>query len=163
MPPSSDRHLSPGISALRPAWNRLQRLPGGRRIFSFAIGRAAAYTGTIPFQVEELEEGRSVTSLRDRRGIRNHLKSIHAIALANFAEVTANVALAYSMPPGTRFIVLSFQIEYLHKARGRLRGIGRCAVPEAGSSQTYPVGVEIFDAADRLVCRATFDSLVGPE
>src|SRR5689334_10674153 len=83
---------------LRFAWNRLEKIPLGRQIFSRTIGRLAPYTGSIPATVLTLEHGRSTVQLEDRPKVRNHLRCVHAVALVNLAELAGNVALAYSMP-----------------------------------------------------------------
>src|SRR6185369_3694300 len=105
---------------VRDAWDRLRGLPGGKRLFSLLVGRAAPYTGTIGARIEALEVGYAKVTLRDRPSVRNHLRCVHAIALANLAEVTGNVAVFYALPDDMRFIVAGLSIEYLKKARGTL-------------------------------------------
>ena len=91
--PNVEAHGNP----IRPAWDRLHALPGGKRLFSFVVGRTARYTGTIGARVEELRPGFARVTMRDRALVRNHLRSVHAVALANLAEVTGNIALAYKL------------------------------------------------------------------
>lgn len=150
-------------NVLRQLWDRLAGLPGGRAIFSRAIGLAAPYTGTIGAKVDVLRKGHSEVVLHDRRGVRNHLDCVHAIALANLAELTGNVALAYSLPDDARFIVAGMSIEYLKKARGTIRGTCDCPTPDTSARQEYPVVVEMHDPQGVLVARATLRTLVGPK
>src|SRR5687768_6802311 len=82
-----------GKNLIREAWNLLATLPAGKALFSRLVGRAAPYTGTIGATVVALRPGWAQVEMADRRGLRNHLSSIHAIALANLAELTGNVAL----------------------------------------------------------------------
>ncbi len=162
--------LVPGLSVeasdrnfVREAWDKLARLPGGKVLFSKLIGRVAPYTGTIDARVEELALGRSKVTLRDRPAVRNHLRSVHAVALVNLAELTGNVALAYSMPDDARFIVAGLSIEYLKKARGTITGHCTCPVVATSERREYDVEVILRDGRGEEVARATLRTLVGPK
>lgn len=150
-------------NVIREAWDRLGRVPGGKRIFSRFVGMAAPYTGTIGAEVVALSEGHAKVELRDRRAVRNHLRSVHAVALVNLAELTGNVALAYSLPDDARFIVAGLEIEYVKKARGTITGVCDCPVPTSNERHEYPVLVEMFDASNEVVARCTLRTLVGPK
>lgn len=166
--------LSALTSALRPnaerrgnfvraAWDRLAHLPGGKRLFSRLIGRAAPYTGTIDARIEELRDGFARVTLRDRKEVRNHLRCVHAIALANLAELTGNVAVAYTLPDDARFIVAGMDLDYLKKARGTLTATSAPSLPRIIERKQYDVLVEIRDAAGDLCVKATLRTLVGPK
>lgn len=157
--PSGD---APG-NLLRNAWKRLKSVPGGKRVFSLMVGMAAPYTGTIGAQVEVVREGYSKVSLGDRRAVRNHLNSIHAVALVNLAELTGNVALAYSMPDDARFIVAGISIDYIKKARGTIIGTCECPIPSSNERTEYQVPVTMRDQAGDVVATATLRTLVGPQ
>jgi acyl-coenzyme A thioesterase PaaI-like protein len=155
--------LEPSGNLVRSAWDRLRPLPGGAVLFDRFLGFAAPYSGSIGAHVVELRHGYSRVRLPDRRAVRNHLRSIHAIALANLAELTGNVALAYSLPDDARFIVSGISIEYVKKARGEIVGECQCPVPETNERRELQVPVVMRDAAGDEVARATLRSLVGPK
>jgi uncharacterized protein (TIGR00369 family) len=148
---------------IRDAWNRLSGLPGGTRLFSRFVGRAAPYTGTIGAQVVELREGYARVLLRDRPAVRNHLRSVHAIALANLAELCGNIAVAYALPDDARFIVAGMSIEYLKKARGLITAESRPPRIESNERREIAVEVEMRNAAGELCARATLRTLIGPK
>lgn len=148
---------------IRDMWNRLSPLPGGRLLFSKLAGQAAPYTGSVDARVEELRVGYARVSMADRRMVRNHLNCVHAIALTNLAELTGNMAIAYSIPPDARFIVAGLSIEYLKKARGRITGESDCPVPSTSERATYDVPVRLLDQHGDEVARATLQTLVGPK
>ena len=158
-------HLNPGEQAnvIRAAWNVLAGLPGGRRIFSKAVGRAAPYTGSISAQVEEVRVNYARVHMDDQPRLRNHLHSVHAVALVNLAELTGNLAVAYSMPDDARFIVAGLSIEYLKKARGRILGETRTPAIESNERKEYEIPVELKDSDGDIVAKAILRTLVGPK
>ena len=136
-------------------WRRLSRLPFGRTLFSILIGRMVPYTGSIGARCEELGPGYARWTLRDRRAVRNHLRSIHAVALVNLAEVSSGSAMLTALGPGIRGIVTGLEITYLKKARGPLTAEGRGVVPEIRGRTPVEAHAEIRDASGEVVARAT--------
>ena len=76
---------APGARLLS-SWQQARRLPFGDTLFTWALGRMVPYTATIAPKVLELRPGFARVALADRRSVRNHLDSVHAIALANLGE-----------------------------------------------------------------------------
>ena len=136
-------------------WKRLSRVPLGRTLFSILIGRMARYTGSIGARIQELGPGYSRWTLTDRPSVRNHLKSIHAVALVNLAEVASGTAMLTALPPGTRGIVTGLSMQYLKKARGTLTAECRCSVPEVNGQTNYDVHADIHDEAGDIVAKGT--------
>ena len=153
---------APG-NPVRDLWDRLQRVPGGARLFTRAVGLMAPYTATIGAHVEVLRLGHSEVTLADRRAVRNHIRCVHAIALANLAELAGNVAVAYSLPDDARFIVAKLEIEYLKKARGAIRAVVDCEVPATSERREYRIPVRMLNGAGEEVARSTLYTLVGPK
>jgi acyl-coenzyme A thioesterase PaaI-like protein len=147
---------------IRDGWRRLQQLPGGSRLFDRLLGMAIPYTGALGAEVVSLSSGHARVQLRDRRGVRNHLHSIHAIALANLAELTGNLALVHSLPADGRFIVKALSIEYLKKARGVIVAECRCEPLQSSERREVELTVELTDASGAAVARAKLNTLVGP-
>jgi acyl-coenzyme A thioesterase PaaI-like protein len=152
---------APGASVAR-WWNRLSGMPGGKVLFSMIIGRTAPYTGSIHAVADELRPGYAKWRMRDRRAVRNHLNSIHAVALVNLAEVASGTAMLMTLPAGTRGIVTALSITYIKKARGMLTAECRCAPPPISSDTNFDVTAEIRDAANDVVARATVTWLLSP-
>jgi acyl-coenzyme A thioesterase PaaI-like protein len=146
---------SPGARILR-LWQRLAPWPGGRWLFGFILGRMVPYTGTISPRIRELRPGHARIELRDRRRVRNHLNSIHAIALSNLGEVTSGLAMLTGLPPNIRGIAVKISTEYFKKARGRLVAETRCEVPQVqGEDSEYVVQADIRDRDGDVVARTT--------
>ena len=153
---------SPGHQLLA-NWKRLAPLPFGKRIFSWAVGRTAPYTGTVRGVYTDVRPGYARVELADRRAVRNHLASIHAVALVNLAEMTSGVALMTALPPGVRGIVTGLSISYLKKARGRLvcetHAQPPLTIPE---SMSHDAEASITDAQGHIVAQATVHWRLSP-
>jgi len=144
-------------------WRRLARRPGGRWLFSFLLGRGARYTGSIAPRVLELAPGRVVVRIRDRAAVRNHLGSVHAVALANLAEASSGLALLCGLPADARAILTGLSIEYTKKARGTLRS--ECDFPPVTTAEPREIEIEsvIRDAAGDVVARGRARWKIGPK
>ncbi|MES2125471.1 MAG: hotdog fold domain-containing protein [Gemmatimonadota bacterium] len=143
-------------------WQRLAPLPGGKWLFSRIVGWIAPYTGSIGARIESLQPGHVVATLRDRRAVRQHLGSVHAVALVNLAEVTSGLATLTAAGPGVRGIVTALQISYHKKARGRLRAESRVTLPEIRQPTDADVTAEITDGAGDVVAVATITWRLAP-
>lgn len=152
MPPHS---LSAPGARLRTLWNRLTPLPGGKTLFSFLLGRLTPYSGSIGARVQELAPGFCRVTLRDRRRVRNHLGSVHAMALANVAEMASGLAVLVGLPATVQGIVTGFSITYLKKARGLLTAECRAERLDVTAEQEYEAAVTVSDAHGDVVARAT--------
>lgn len=140
---------------LRRLWRRLAPLPGGRRLFSFAVGRMAPYTGSMGARVRGLAPGRCAVELPDRRRVRNHLGSVHAVALANLGELATGLATTAALPAGVRGIVVGLEAEYRKKARGRLRAVCRTELPPVEAPVEHRARAEIRDPEGDVVAVVT--------
>lgn len=148
---------------MRNLWQRLSPLPGGKILFSRLVGVVIPYTGSMGARVEQLQPGHAIVRLPDRRRVRNHLRSIHAIALANLAEFTTGLATLSGMPDTARAILVGLEIEYSKKARGDI--IGECitSIPETEDRQEYKVEVILRDSSGDTVATAWARWLIGPQ
>jgi acyl-coenzyme A thioesterase PaaI-like protein len=143
-------------------WERCQRWPGGKRLFSHLLGRRVPYSGSIVPVVEELTPGYARVRMRDRPKLGNHLRSIHAVALTNLGELTSGLAMTTVLPATARGIPIKLEIEFWKKARGEIVAEGRATPPNTQERGQHEVEAILKDSAGDRVARFTACWIVGP-
>lgn len=133
------------LDKLLPLWNRLGSNRIGRWAFSFLIRWVNPYSGRLGAEVSVLEKGYAELILKDKQRNRNHLDCIHALALSNLGELTSGMAVLSSLSADCRGIVTHLSVDFYKKARGTLRCVCRCEVPEIKTETRFAVSSDIFD------------------
>ena len=136
-------------------WSRLARLPLGPRVFSWILGRIVPYSGTVRARVVSLAPGEVELVLRDRRRVRNHLASVHAVALVNLGELASGLAITTALPTGVRGIPTRLDTEFLKKARGTITARARFLVTPPPGESDATLQVPLTDDRGELVARVT--------
>lgn len=122
------------------------------------------YTGALGATVVDLRPGGATVRLKERRRVRNHLRSVHAVALANLGEVTTGLAVVASLPAGARGILTALRVEFRKKARGVLTCSCDADVPsDVGEPLEVEARADVRDATGDVVAEVTATWLVGPE
>jgi acyl-coenzyme A thioesterase PaaI-like protein len=149
-------------STLKNLWGTLKSVPGGGIILGRIVGNMAPYTGTIKPEVVQLEPGYAKVRMADRRAVRNHLKSVHAIALMNLGEMATGLAVTASMPPDARGIITGLGMEYFKKSRGAISCECSCEPISSTERKEYVVIGDLKNEAGELVAKITAKWMIGP-
>jgi acyl-coenzyme A thioesterase PaaI-like protein len=145
--------------ALQLTWPLLQRLPGGGTLLGKTIGHFIPYTGNVRPKILSLGPGYAQVEMGDGRGVRNHLKSLHAMALGNLAEFTSAIAVLYGLPDDMHAILTHISLDYVKKGRGKVVATAQITPPtEAG---TYEVPVQITNESGQVVVSISSQWKVG--
>ena len=146
-------------------WLRLSGKPFGKMIFNWMIKKKVPYTGTISPEILEMSAGFVRARMRDRPIVRNHLNSIHAVALMNLGEMSSGLAVTSGIPDRTRPIITRLEIDYLKKARGDLVSTStfKPGTTDFSQNRTFEVVAEIQNSKLETVARVKAFWLVGPQ
>jgi acyl-coenzyme A thioesterase PaaI-like protein len=144
-------------------FGRLSGSAIGRWLFSRMVCWKAPYFASIAPCIEELEPGRCVVRLRQRRRIQNHIGTVHAIAMCNAAELAAGLATDVTIPGSMRWIPKGMSVRYLKKALGILTATARVdPVADGANAQELHAHVVVRDASDEIVFDAEISMWITP-
>ena len=139
------------------------RYPFGARLFARAVTWRAPYFASVSPRVRELRPGCCEIEVRNRRAVRNHIGTVHAIAMCNMCELAAGLMIDSSLPRGLRWIPRGMTVRYLKKAQSDLRATAEMALdlaPDFRGDVVLPVRVR--DRAGEVVMEADIAMYVSP-
>jgi acyl-coenzyme A thioesterase PaaI-like protein len=123
-------------------WQTSRRLPAGDRLFSRAFAFRAPYFGSVRPRFTVIEPHHAELVIRDRRRVRNHLGTVHAIALCNGLEAAMGALAEASIPQGRRWIPQAMEVSYTAKAAGDVTCVAETN-PEAWTGDAHDVPVRV--------------------
>ncbi|MGH3644404.1 MAG: hotdog fold domain-containing protein [Mycobacterium sp.] len=147
------------------AWQRLSGHPGGTRLFSLAaMVRVPYFTSVLP-HVTRMEPGLAEVDVPKWFFVNNHLRTVHAIASCNAAEVAMGMLMEATVPSTHRWIPKAMTVSYLQKATTSLRATARLDPPDfrlviEGTELVVPVSVT--DRSGQEVVHADITTWVTP-
>lgn len=143
-------------SQLFDAYKTLSRVPlVGRRAFSLIYQAAAPYFLTIPASITDVAPGVAHASMPAVPWTRNHLGTVHAIALCNLAEYAMGAVAEATIPPTHRWVPKGMTVEYRAKARGTMRATATLTLPQPlPEREELPVAITVCDREENVVFTA---------
>lgn len=116
------------------------------------------------FRIDVLDTWQLKVSIPYKRRNMNHLKGIHACALATASEYVCGLSLARHLDPKKyRYILQRLEMDYTYQAKEPVHGIFRISEEELarikeeleGAEKTVQVlKVELYDNQRNLICTA---------
>jgi len=146
-------------------YRTFERLPLGKRLYNRAVCLKAPYFGSIRPRFVRLEPGRSEVLVPNRRAVRNHLGTVHAIASCNAAELAGGSCLDASLPPTHRWIPKGMTVQYLASAKTDIRAIATVedlSCLAAREARDVVVSVDVTDEAGVVAVHADITMWVSP-
>src|SRR5690606_32902610 len=78
---------------------------------------------TIRPLIVELKPNQCVVKMNKARRVENHMRTVHAIAMCNIAELAAGLMTDVSIPVHMRWIPVEMNVKYLKKAKTHLTAV----------------------------------------
>lgn len=126
-----------------PAWLR-------RLVLTFAFRNAVPFFGAARAHIESVHELEVVVRVTDRRQVRNHVRGVHAVAMALSAETATGLLVAMNLQDRVVPLLVRMNIDYVHRSNGDLLARAWLTPEQASEMQRAPrgettVAVEVTD------------------
>lgn len=146
-------------------YDKMASKPFGRKLFSKYVCFKAPYFGSISPTFTALSDGYAEVTVNNRRKVRNHIGTVHAIAMCNMAELAGGTMTEVSIPRSMRWIPIGMEVQYLKKAdTNQIRAQARFLnTAIEGEKQDVKVEVNMLDDNDVSVCRCEITMRVSPK
>jgi len=106
-------------------YQKLEKYPFGRKIFSIIVSRVAPYFATISPKISNLELNQCTCTIKKKKSVFNHIKTVHVIAICNGLEMAMGVMAEASIPKHLRWIPKGMNVDYTAKADSDIRCVAR--------------------------------------
>jgi acyl-coenzyme A thioesterase PaaI-like protein len=128
------------------------------------VCRRAPYFATIRPRFLELTPGVCRVTMRKRRSVENHIRTVHALAMGNLCELAAGMVTEVTLPTSMRWLPRGMTIEYLRRAESDVTATARLTKQEwTRASENIAVPVSVVDANGTEVVRAVITMYVSPK
>ena len=127
-------------------------IPLRRAALSFVLGNVVPYIGTSKLRFDELKSERVVVSVKNRRRVQNHIKNVHAAAMALLAETATGFCVTMNLPDDKLPLIKTLKVDYLKRTQGDMRAVAQLSPAQIRLIQTLDKGevtvpVSITDAS----------------
>ncbi|WP_406827856.1 hotdog fold domain-containing protein [Microbulbifer sp. ARAS458-1] len=123
----------------------------------------APYFSSIKPRFTQIQPGLVEVKLKKRRAVENHIKTVHAIAMCNAAELAGGVCLDVSLNGNFRWIPVGMTVQYLKMAKTDLRAVSRVDDFHWDSAQDVVMPVSVFDTNGEEVFHADITMRISPK
>ena len=106
-------------------YNKLEKYPFGKKIFSIFVSRFAPYFATIDPKILELVPNQCTCFIKKKKKVFNHIKTVHVIAICNGLEMAMGVMAEASIPKHLRWIPKGMTVDYTAKAGSDIRCVAK--------------------------------------
>lgn len=128
-------------------YNKVTRLPAGKTIFSVFFSQKAPYFATVRPRFTELRPNYAELTIKKRRGVQNHIGTVHVIAICNGLEAAMGALAEATVPGDKRWIPKGMEVSYAAKATSNITCIAETD-PEAWTGDDPDLPVRIRGVRD---------------
>ena len=144
-------------------YQKMTALPQGKRLFSIAYGQMAPYFSSIHLQVQEMKPHHGEVKIPLRRGVKNHIGTLHAIAACNGLEAAMGLLAEATCPTDSRWLPKGMDVKYLAKSSGDLVCTATSTPEDWANGPDVPVKVQAALKDGTVTVEGTIHLWVTPK
>ncbi|OHX10834.1 DUF4442 domain-containing protein [Chromobacterium sphagni] len=105
--------------------DKVGRLPVAcrRPVLSMMFGKIVPFLSTAGLRFEEVGHDRLTVSIRNRKKVQNHIRGVHAAAMALLAETSTGFVVGMNMPDDKLMLLKSMKVNYVKRSQGDMRAV----------------------------------------
>lgn len=120
------------MQAVKPVSNQISKLtqlsqflPKKARNFALskAFGKIVPFVGTAGLVYEEVTPNKVVVSIKNARHVQNHIKGVHAVAMALIAETATGFVTSLNVPDDRIVLVKSMTVNFKRPSKGDMQAV----------------------------------------
>lgn len=110
------------------------------RLQTLFLGQLVPFLGTARVRFEEITESRVIVSIKNRRRVQNHIKNVHAAAMALLAETATGFVVGMNVPDDKLPLIKTLKVDYLKRSQGDMRAVAELRPEQIEAIRTEPKG-----------------------
>ena len=99
-----------------------EKVPFGKVFLrSKILGNVVPFTGTSSLSFEKIESQEVIISLKNTRSVQNHIKQVHACAMALVIETATGFVVGMNVPDDKILLIRELNLKYIKRSIGRVK------------------------------------------
>lgn len=137
-------------------YQKFQRLPLGNTLFTQLVCAKAPYFSSVAPRLQSLESGRAEVAFKRRRQVKNHIGTVHVIAICNALEMAMGLVVEASIPAHLRWLPKRMAVDYPAKSSTQvIRAIATVDPASFAADTEVPITVQALRDDDTVVVEGT--------
>ena len=117
------------------------KFPFGKTfIRSKILGNIVPFTGTSSLSFEKVEPNEVIISLKNGRSVQNHIKQVHACAMALVIETATGFVVGMNLPDDKILLIKELNLKYIKKSSGKVKGTASLTEKQIAEIKNEPRG-----------------------
>ena len=117
------------------------KIPFGKAFFrSKILGNIVPFTGTSSLNFEKIESEEVIISLKNNRSVQNHIKQVHACAMALVIETATGFVVGMNVPDDKILLIKELNLKYVQRSFGTVKATASLTKEQIEEIKNEPKG-----------------------